>query len=108
MTSQFQDIPETLPKPWYWDDTDLTKQLYREIPEKHVLFSKPIKTVGRRQDNDDVLFLLENGDFKYAVVHLTWSQKKLQDPNYPRTKLYKDWNDLYVNRILVDSNDFEL
>jgi hypothetical protein len=107
MTTQFQDIPDVLPKPWHWDDIDLTKQLHKEISRKHVLFSRPLKTIGRRQDNDDVLFQLENGDFKYAVVHLTWSQKKVKDSRFPKTKLYKDWNDLYTNRILLDSIGFE-
>jgi hypothetical protein len=107
MTDQLQNMPDVLPRPWYWDDSDLAKQLYKEISENHVLFSRPLKAIGRRQDNDDVLFQFENGDFGYAVVHLTWSQKKLLDPKYPRTKLYSDWNDLYINRILVDSIDFE-
>lgn|ERR1700744_3842356 len=107
MIAQLQNIPPALPHPWHWDDTDLTRQLYREISESHVLFAKTLRTIARRQDNDDVLFQLENDDYLYAVVHLTWSQKTLQDPYYPRTELYKDWNDLYFDRILADCIEFE-
>src|SRR5688572_25844261 len=43
-------------KPWHADDTDLTVQLHTEINKKHILYGKPVKSIARRQDNDDVLF----------------------------------------------------
>jgi hypothetical protein len=106
MSTEFKMI-DTLPEPWHWDNTDLTVQLFRELPEGHVLSSKSLKSVARRQDNDDALFELENDDFKYAVVHLTWAQKRLNDKRYPRTSFYKTWKDLFLDRILIDSKDFE-
>ena len=66
-----------------------------------------MKSLGRRQDNDDALFEIENDEFKYAVVHLVWSQNRQSDPGYPATTLYKDWQDVYTNRILEDANDWE-
>jgi hypothetical protein len=100
-------IPNQLPKPWNWDDMDLTLQLAGEIPIGHVLTGKKLTSIARRQDNDDVLFEIENDEFKYAIVHLTWASKRSTDENFPATKLYKDWNDLYTHRILVDSGEWE-
>lgn len=93
--------------PWHPDDVDLTVQLRREINKKHILFGKTVKTIARRQDNDDVLFEVSNADYKYAMVHLTWAQKTLDDPKYPTTKTYKDWQDVYENRIIIDHQGWE-
>lgn len=41
--------------PWYETDQDLTKQLKIEIDSNHVLADKKVKTIARRDDNDDVL-----------------------------------------------------
>lgn len=94
-------------KPWHADDIDLTVQLQREINKKHILYSKSVKTIARRQDNDDVLFEVDSAEFKYAMVHLTWAQKTLDDPKYPRTEMYKDWQDVYENRIIKDHEEWE-
>ena len=94
-------------KPWHSDNKDLTVQLHREINKRHVLYNKQVKTIARRQDNDDVLFEVDNADFKYAMVHLTWSQKTLKDSKYPRTETYKSWQDAYENRIIIDNQDWE-
>ena len=106
MANEFQQIPDKLPEPWSWDNSDLTPQLRREMSNEHILFSKSLKTIVRRQDNDDVLFELKNDNFKYAIVHLTWAQETLLGNHYPRTELFKDWNDLYTNRILFDKNEY--
>lgn len=94
-------------KPWHSDNVDLTVQLRKEINKKHVLYGKTVKTIARRQDNDDALFEVENTDFKYAMVHLTWAQKTLDDSKYPTTKTYKDWQDVYENRIIIDHQGWE-
>jgi len=94
-------------KPWHSDDTDLTVQLHREINKNHILYGKPVKTIARRQDNDDVLFEVDSADFKYAMVHLTWSQKILEDSKYPRTETYKNWEEVYENRIIIDHQGWE-
>ncbi len=94
-------------KPWHSDNTDLTVQLHREINKKHILYGKQVKTIARRQDNDDALFEVDNADFKYAMVHLTWSLKKLDDEKYPRTQTFKSWQEVYENRILLDHEGWE-
>jgi hypothetical protein len=94
-------------KPWHADDIDLTVQLQREINKHHILYGKSVKTIARRQDNDDVLFEVNDTDFKYAMVHLTWAQKTLDDSKYPTTKTYKDWQDVYENRITIDHQGWE-
>lgn len=94
-------------KPWHPDKTDLTVQLHREISKKHILYNKPVRTIARRQDNDDVLFEVDNADFKYALVHLTWTQKTLEDSKYPRTETYKSWQEAYENRIVIDHQGWE-
>lgn len=94
-------------KPWHADDIDLTVQLHKEINKKHILHGKSIKTIARRQDNDDVLFEVDGAEFKYAMVHLTWAQKTLEDPKYPKTETHKDWQDVYENRITKDHEGWE-
>jgi hypothetical protein len=106
-TDKLPDTTVMLPIPWHWGDTDMVKQLQIEINDDHVLANKVVKTIARRQDNDDVLFEIVNDEYKYAVVHLTWSQHTEISRDYPRTKLYKTWQDLYDNRIMVDHVDFE-
>ncbi|QEC56253.1 hypothetical protein [Flavisolibacter ginsenosidimutans] len=102
------ELPLELPEPWYWTSQALTEQLQKEISSKHLLYGKQAKTIARRQDNDDVLFQLSNNDYGYAVVHLTWSEYSHADGKYPKTILYKDWQDVYTNRILMDKAEFEL
>lgn len=106
-SKEIQELPEQLPVPWYWTDTDLVEQLLIEIPKRHVLFNKQCITIGRRQDNDDVLFQINDDAFQYAVVHLTWSRNRSSDLNYPRTKLYRNWKEVYEQRILADNRFFE-
>lgn len=93
--------------PWYFTDLDLSVQLRREINENHILFGKLVKTIARRQDNDDVLFEIVGADFKYAVVHLTWAQEALSDVHFPTTSLYEDWPDVYEDRIAKDSINWD-
>lgn len=91
--------------PWHFADTELSNQLEREINPNHILYNKNVKTIARRQDNDDVLFEVLNADFKYAKVHLTWSQEVLADSEYPSTKTYKDLKDVYENLIVPDNKE---
>ena len=94
-----------LPEPWYWTYHDLSNQLQIELSDDHQLKSKKVKTIARRQDCDDVLFELEDG--KFALVHLTWRQTAHTDNQWPSTKIFNSWNEVYVNRILPDAKDFQ-
>jgi hypothetical protein len=93
-------------EPWYKTDQDLKDQLKREVSKKHILYKKDVKTIARRQDNDDVLFQITNLTNTYALVHLTWSQKVQKDPNYPTTIIYNTIKEL-KDKIELDIQDWE-
>lgn len=98
------DKQAELPEPWYWTEQDLSKQLKIEVSSDHLLKNKRVKTIARRQDNDDVLFELERGEF--AVVHLTWKTTAHDNPKWPTTTLYSTWKDVSA-MILKDAAEFE-
>lgn len=102
-------IPGNLPclPPWHFVDRGLNNQLEKEISRGHILYGKDVKTIARRQDNDDVLFAIFDADFKYAKVHLTWSQSKPVDNSYPTTKTYKDWADVHENVFSPDNKNWD-
>lgn len=60
-------------------------ELSRELPVGHVLAEMQVRPIASRQDQDDVLFELGNGN--WAVVHLTWHGSRERDPRYPRTTI---------------------
>lgn len=93
-----------LPEPWYWTEQDLTGQLEREISKNHILYGRTTKTLAKRQDNDEVLFHVDNE--KFAVVHLTWSSQQQTDNHWPKTQLFDTWDDLYHKRIFKDTGAF--
>ena len=75
--------------PWFADDNPaLVDELRRELASGHVLFGAPVSAVARRRDGDDVLYALEDGSGRVAVVHLTWSAEA--DPAWPATELFTD------------------
>jgi len=51
-------------------------ELRREMSKGHVLFGRSVAAIGRRVDNDDVLFYLGDVPPRFAVVHLTYRQEK--------------------------------
>ena len=69
-------------------------ELVKEINKEHILYGIEVKEIARREDCDDVLFLLLDGSNRYAVVHLTWSGKSEDSKNYPRTRLYNNIEEL--------------
>jgi hypothetical protein len=99
------DTSEKLPLPWCWTKQSLGHQLEKEINRHHILYGQTFQTLGRRQDNDDVLFLVENN--RFAVVHLTWRDQPHEDNYLPATQFFETWEDLYKNRILIDKTEFE-
>jgi len=101
MSNEKNHMPGKLPIPWYWDITDFSQQLYNEITSGHLMEGKKVKSIARRQDMDDFLFEIENDEYQFAVVHLTWTKTQVSN-KWPITRLYKDWNDVYQNRILKD------
>lgn len=74
----------------------LVVELKRELSPQHVLFGRDAVAIARRSDCDDVLFKMEDGSF--AVVHLTWSGKQDQYPNFPWTTIHKTMED-FVKKV---------
>lgn len=63
-------------------------ELRRELADGHPLFGLPVRAVSRRQDCDDVLFAIEDGSGRVAVVHLTWTRRPPDRPPWPVTNMY--------------------
>lgn len=83
--SDFQPIT-----PWFIENNNTTqsnlfKELQKEIHEEHYLFKKEFCIIGRRSDQDDVALFL-NKDNAIAFVHMTWKGKKEQGI-WPVTKI---------------------
>lgn len=51
----------------------LEAELAREVLPEHVLASVMTTALARRDDRDEVLFLVHGAPFVLAHVHLTWS-----------------------------------
>lgn len=94
-----------------WDSlctegSSFEQELYKELGENHVLYSRKVTAIGRRYDRDDLLFEINDIEFKFAVVHLTFSGKD-ESGTYPRIKLYKDLDD-WINRCMIpEHNELE-
>src|SRR5262245_50495560 len=89
-------------KPWeaVADGTPLVAELNRELSPGHLLFGRLVSAVGRRGDNDDVLFELLDEPPGLAVVHLTWRMSREPDPEWPYTVLYADMSN-WRNRCMI-------
>lgn len=81
-------------------------ELYREVGAGHVLAGMKVKPLGRRQDQDDMLFALQDGSGRLAVVHLTYSQKTERDARVPHTEIYSDWSHFERERMLRDAAEW--
>ncbi|MEI5906661.1 hypothetical protein WAK64_06270 [Bacillus spongiae] len=82
-------LEEFLEDPW-WVITKsmaevLNNELIKELSPSHVLYGKKSVAVARRNDNDDVIYWVNEID-KYAIVHLTYSKEN--SSAFPSTKLF--------------------
>lgn len=74
-------------EPWYVASApELASELQRELNPGHVLSGKPVITLARRQDCDDVLVGLLDGTGRVAEVRLT--RQPEADHRRPRTTLF--------------------
>lgn len=80
----------------------LADELRREVCQQHVLFDIPVRSIGVRQDCDDVLFELLDGSGRLAVVHLTFAQHPEPDARWPQTSLFADWSEFARTRMVED------
>jgi hypothetical protein len=71
----------------------LEAELGRELGEEHPLRGARARAIARHDDGDDVLFALEGGPARFAVVHLTWSGVVEADPRWPAFACYETLSD---------------
>ncbi len=67
---------------------ELEQELHRELAVGHPLYGLPVRALGRRQDCDDVLFALEDGTGRVAVVHLTWTHSPPERLPWPCAEVF--------------------
>jgi hypothetical protein len=66
----------------------MERELGRELAAGHPLFGLALRTLARRQDCDDVLYAIEDGTARVAVVHLTWTPSPPDVPPFPCAVIY--------------------
>ncbi|MBU1218785.1 hypothetical protein KKF97_03160 [Myxococcota bacterium] len=81
-------------EPWYPVESETEQhsiqiELLKEISPVHPLWGTNPVVLGRHQGCDDVLLILNEGQF--AIVHLTWTGKFDQYPDkYPSATIFDD------------------
>lgn len=85
---------------------NLVKELDREVTEGHKLWKAPVKAIAQRTDSDDVLFKIEDGTSRCAVVHLTWSGEPEEDPKWPDTCVFDSLETWATECMLADHQKF--
>lgn len=76
-------------EPWFaTTDLRLVEELRRELRPGHVLEGIEVSAIGQRKDRDDILYALQDGSNRVAVVHLTYSKSSETSPSYPTTRLF--------------------
>lgn len=99
--------------PWYSVSDDLVqvagmeRELQRELSPGHPLFGVPVKTLARRQDCDDVLFAVQDGTDRVAVVHLTWTRSSPEGPPWPITTVFANLGTWAVEGMHSDSAEWK-
>ncbi|MGH7170652.1 MAG: hypothetical protein ACRELG_10275 [Gemmataceae bacterium] len=83
------------PYPWspieFPDDKPaFESELQRELKPGHPLFGIPVSAIGRRYDQDDILFELRDGRGRVAEVHLTWAGES-ETPPWPGASLFESF-----------------
>jgi hypothetical protein len=97
--------------PWYSIDdapkiqSAMNAQLAREMPVGHALEGYRYHAIARRMDNDDVLFVLDDGP-EVAVVHLTWRSSRETSPVWPHTARFSTLEAFIVECLEPDAADY--
>ena len=68
-------------------------ELKQEVGKQHPLFGIKVRAIGRRDDQDDVLFALEGSPPRVAVVHLSWRGKEEKGPRWPHPVIFASLSD---------------
>jgi len=84
----------------------MQQELARELSASHPLFGLRVRTLARRQDCDDVLFVVDDGSGRVAVVHLTWTHSPPEKPPWPITCLYPSFETWVAECMRSDHEEF--
>jgi hypothetical protein len=84
----------------------MERELARELSVGHPLYGLPVRTLGRRQDCDDVLFAVDDGTGRVAVVHLTWTQSPPENLPWPQTVVYSSFDAWVIEGMHADHDEF--
>jgi hypothetical protein len=86
----------------------MERELQRELSPGHFLFGMPLKALVRRQDCDDILFAVQDGTGRVAVVHLTWTQSPSDCPPWPDTTFFPNLRIWAVEGMHSDAAEWEV
>lgn len=82
----------------------LERELVREVSAaRHSLHGCDCMAIARRDDRDDVLFIVDGT--RLAVVHLTWTAET--DPAWPSTAFVADVPTFVERHMTVDHEGFD-
>lgn len=82
---------------------NLERELHKETAPGHSLYSLKVRAIAQRIDTDDVLFEVDSPDFRYAVVHLSWSDEPECDPRWPKTEVFATFKNWAEINMMADS-----
>ena len=85
---------------------DLAQELARELSAGHTLHGLQVRTLACRQDCDDVLFAIEDGTERVAVVHLTWTHSPPDPPPWPGSVVYPSFEVWVAEGMRADHDEF--
>lgn len=88
------------PEPWFAladDGAPFLAELRREVRSGDPLSGPEVRAVARRDDRDDVLFMLPNAATPLALVHLTWSGRPDLHPGFPSTVWFTTLTDFLAH-----------
>ena len=95
-------------EPWRALSTERRAQVEaevaREVPQGHVLSGRAVVAVAARSDQDDVLFDVKA--LGYAVVHLSWSGRREESSDRPRTALFVSLDDWRERGMRADHEEY--
>jgi hypothetical protein len=94
-------------EPWGPTSSGLETELEKEVSPGHPLFGRKAISFGRRDDRDDVLFFLPDNPLPLAVVHLTWTGRREENPEWPQTSFYSSLEDWVERCMRPDHLEFE-
>jgi hypothetical protein len=83
----------------------MERELARELSAGHPLYGLPVRTLARRQDCDDVLFAIEDGSERVALVHLTWAHGP-ELPPWPATSVFPSLSAWVADGMRTDAEEF--